>query len=285
VIELGANRYGKSQIRLVKVTRGAERHTLRDLTVAVALEGDFEAAHTEGDNANVVATDTMKNTTYALARDGLTGSIESFGRQLAAHFFDFDQVARSTVTIREHGWRPVETTAGPAPDAFIRTGEMTRTARVVAEADVFAIDAGIEDLVVMKTTKSAFEGFPRDRYTTLAEASDRLMATKVSADWGYSAPVSNDAGFDFDRAYETVRSALMESFATHFSPSVQNSVWVMGSAILEAVPEIDWVHMALPNLHHWLVDLSPFEMTNDRELYIATTEPHGLIEATVRRRS
>ena len=285
MIELGANRYGKSQIRLVKVTRGAERHTLRDLTVAIALEGDFEAAHTVGDNAKVVATDTMKNTTYALAKDGLTGSIEAFGRQLAAYFFDFEQVGRATVTIREHGWRPVDTPDGPAPDAFVRTGEMTRTARVVAEADVIAVEAGIEDLVVMKTTKSAFEGFPRDRYTTLPEASDRLMATKVSATWAYSAAVSNDAGFDFDRAFEAVRSTLLESFATHFSPSVQNSVWVMGSAILEAVPEVDWVHMALPNLHHWLVDLSPFEMTNDRELYVATTEPHGLIEATVRRRS
>jgi urate oxidase len=135
----------------------------------------------------------------------------------------------------------------------------------------------------MKTTKSAFEGFPRDRFTTLPEASDRLMATKLKATWGYAAAVANDVEFDFDRAFTTVRSTLLDSFATHFSPSVQNSVWVMGSAILEAVAEIDWVRMSLPNLHHWLVDLSPFGMTNDRELYIATTEPHGLIEATVRR--
>ena len=283
MIELGPNRYGKSQIRLVKVTRGADRHTLRDLTVAIALEGDFEAAHVTGDNANVVATDTMKNTTYALAKDGLTGSIEAFGRQLAAHFLDNPQVSRATASIREHGWRPIDTSAGPAPDAFVRGGELTRITKVEATADELAIEAGIEDLVVMKTTKSAFEGFPRDRFTTLPEASDRLMATKIRATWGYSAAASNDAAFDFDRAFETVRMMLLESFATHFSPSVQNSVWVMGSAILEAVVEVDWVHMALPNLHHWLVDLSPFDMTNDRELYIATTEPHGLIEATVRR--
>jgi urate oxidase len=283
MIELGPNRYGKSQIRLVKVTRGGDRHTLRDLTVAIALEGEFEAAHTAGDNANVVATDTMKNTTYALAKDGLSGSIEAFGRLLVAHFQDFPQVSRATAAIREHGWRPIETGAGPAPDAFLRGGEMTRTATVAATADELSIEAGIDDLVVMKTTKSAFEGFPRDRFTTLPDASDRLMATKVSATWGYAAAAANDASFDFDRAFETVRSALLDSFATHFSPSVQNSVWVMGSAILEGAPDVDWVHMALPNLHHWLVDLGPFEMTNDRELYIATTEPHGLIEATVRR--
>ena len=283
MIGLGPNRYGKSQIRLVKVTRGTDRHTLRDLTVAIALEGDFEAAHIAGDNANVVATDTMKNTTYALAKDGLTGSIEAFGRLLAAHFLDAEQVRRSTASIREHGWRPIDTADGPAPDAFVRGGEMTRTANVAATADELAIESGIDDLVVMKTTKSAFEGFPRDRYTTLPDASDRLMATKVSATWGYAAAAANDAAFDFDRAFEAVRSTLLDSFATHFSPSVQNSVWVMGSAILEAVRDVEWVHMALPNLHHWLVDLSPFEMTNDRELYIATTEPHGLIEATVRR--
>lgn len=283
MIELGLNRYGKSQIRLVKVTRGAERHTLRDLTVAIALEGDFEAAHTTGDNANVVATDTMKNTTYAVAKDGLTGSIEAFGRLLVDHFFDFPQVSRATASIREHGWRPIDTSAGPAPDAFVRGGEGTRTAQVAATADGMAVESGIDDLVVMKTTKSAFEGFPRDRYTTLPEASDRLMATKISATWGYAAAAANDADLDFDRAFETVHSTLLDSFATHFSPSVQNSIWVMGSAILEAAPGVEWVHMALPNLHHWLVDLSPFEMTNDRELYIATTEPHGLIEATVRR--
>ncbi|MCI0344954.1 MAG: urate oxidase [Chloroflexi bacterium] len=283
MIELGPNRYGKSQIRLVKVSRGADRHTLRDLTVAIALEGDFATAHTEGDNVNVVATDTMKNTTYALAQNGLDGSIEAFGRVLAAHFLDFPQVSRATASIREHGWRPIDTSAGPAPDAFVRGGESTRTAKVAASADEISVEAGIDDLVVMKTTKSAFEGFPRDRYTTLPEASDRLMATKISADWGYAAGAANDAAFDFDRAFATVRSTLLESFATHFSPSVQNSVWVMGKAILEAVPDAEWVHMALPNLHHWLVDLGPFEMTNDRELYVATTEPHGLIEATVRR--
>ena len=283
MIELGPNRYGKSQIRLVKVTRAGDHHTLRDLTVAIALEGDFETAHTTGDNANVVATDTMKNTTYALAKDGLTGSIEAFGRVLAAHFQDFAQVSLATASIREHAWRAIDVIGGPAPDAFVRGGEMTRTTKVAATADEISVESGIDELVVMKTTKSAFEGFPRDRYTTLPDTGDRLMATKISASWAYAAAAANDASFDFDRAFGLVGSTLLESFATHFSPSVQNSVWIMGKAILEAVPDVEWVHMALPNLHHWLVDLGPFEMTNDRELYVATTEPHGLIEATVRR--
>jgi len=283
VFELGANRYGKSQIRLVKVSRGTERHALRDLTVAVALEGDFETAHVGGDNTNVVATDTMKNTTYALAKDGLTGSIEAFGRLLAGHFLGFPQVSTATASIREHGWSPIETTAGPAPDAFVRGGGMTRTTSVSATREGRTVESGIDDLVVMKTTRSAFEGFPRDRFTTLPETSDRLMATKVNATWGYGAAASADTSFDFDAAFDVVRGTLLDVFATHFSPSVQNSVWVMGRAMLKAEPAIDWVRMVLPNLHHWLVEMGPFEMTNEGEIYVSTTEPHGLIEATVRR--
>ena len=282
MIELGANRYGKSQIRLVKVTRRPDQHVLRDLTVAVALEGDFADAHVTGDQANVVATDTMKNTTYALAKDGLTGSIEAFGALLAGHFAGYDQVSRATITIREHGWNPIETAAGPAPDAFMRGGGLTRTAVVSATADERSYESGIEDLVVMKTTKSAFAGFARDRFTTLAETDDRLMATKVTATWGYGAAASA-SGFDFDATFDAVRATLLDVFATHFSPAVQTSIWLMARAILEAQPSIEWVRMVLPNLHHWLVDLSAFGMTNDREIYVATTEPHGLIDATVRR--
>ena len=283
VIELGPNRYGKAQIRLVKVSRGPERHVLRDLTVAISLEGDFTTAHVDGENANVVATDTMKNTTYALAKDGLTGPIEAFGQLLASHFLEFPQVTRATASIREHGWSPIPTSTGPAPDAFVRGGGLTRVTNASATRDGLALESGIDDLVVMKTTRSAFEGFPRDRFTTLPETSDRLMATKVTAAWGYAAGSAADATFDFDTAFAGVRDTLLDVFATHFSPSVQNSIWVIGRAILEAQPAIDWVRMVLPNLHHWLVEMGPFELTNDREIYIPTTEPHGLIDATVRR--
>lgn len=286
MIELGENRYGKSQIRLVKVTRLPDRHVLRDLTVAVALEGAFVDAHVTGDQANVVATDTMKNTVYALAKDGLAGSIDAFGALLGRHFLGFEQVSRATITLREHGWAPIETTVGPAPDAFVRGGGMTRLAVVTASRDGVAYEGGIEDLVVMKTTKSAFAGFARDRFTTLPDVDDRLMATKVTATWGYGASATHrdpGEGEGFDAAFAAVRATLLDVFATHFSPAVQTSIWLMGRAILEAQPSIDWVRMVLPNLHHWLVDLSPFGMTNEREIYVATSEPHGLIDATVRR--
>lgn len=284
MIELGPNRYGKSAIRVVKVIRGAERHELRDLTVAVALEGDFETAHTEGDNSRVVATDTMKNTVYALAKDRLAGSIEEFGRALAEHFFAVPQVARATITLREHGWRRLPGSDGPSDHAFVRAADLTRSAVVAASAGRGApitIEAGIENLTVLKTTKSAFAGFPRDEYTTLPEVDDRILATKVSATWRYA----RVDGVDFDALFGGVRDTLLTAFADHFSPSVQNSIWVMGRAILEAHPEVEEVRMALPNLHHWVVDMTPFGLPNERDVFIATTEPFGLIEATVRRGS
>jgi urate oxidase len=284
--ELGDNRYGKSRIRLVTVRRGPDRHDLRDLTVAVALEGDFDAVHTRGDNANVVATDTMKNTVYALARDRLTGSAEAFGLELARHFAGYPVVSRAMIDIAEHGWARVKTGAGDAPDAFVRSGDLTRLARVfVGQDGAIEIEAGLDDLTVMKTTKSGFSGFGRDRYTTLPDVDDRLMATKIRATWGYRAERAGDAAFDFDAAWEHARATLLGSLAQHFSPSVQASIWILGTAMMDAEPAIDWVRMVLPNLHHWKVDLAPFGMDNPGEVFVSTTEPHGLIDATVRRRA
>ncbi len=278
MIELAANRYGKAAIRIVRVGRDTTPHALRDLTVAVALEGDFAAAHTDSDNRAVVATDTMKNTAYAFAADHLAGSIEAYATALARHFLEPEQVDRATVNVREHAWHAIDVGGRSAPDAFVRGGEGTRVATVVAGRDAIVVEAGIEDLVVMKTSRSAFSGFPRDRYTTLAETEDRLMATKITAIWRYGAP-----DIDFEATWEAIRGTLLEVFADHDSPSVQTSIWIMAKAMLERHAELDEVRMVLPNLHHWTADLSRFGMTNDRQVYVSTTEPHGLIEATVRR--
>jgi urate oxidase len=278
MIELAASRYGKAAIRIVRVGRDQHPQRLRDLTVAVALEGDFTAAHTDGDNAHVVATDTMKNTAYAFAADHLGGSIETYAIDLARHFLETPAVARATVNVHEHAWRSIEVDGTPADGAFVRTGEGTRVATAAVGRDGAVVDAGVEDLVVMKTTRSAFSGFPRDRYTTLAETDDRLMATKLTAIWRYGAP-----DLDFDAAWVAARDTLLEVFAEHDSASVQNSIWIMGKAILERHEELAEIRMVLPNLHHFLVDVAPFGMANDGQVYISTSEPHGLIEATIRR--
>jgi urate oxidase len=276
MIEVGPNSYGKAAIRLVKVDRHVTPHRVRDLTIAIALEGDFAASYRDGDNSAVIATDTMKNTAYALAGEHLTGAIEDYGVVLGRHFLAAGtEVERVRVSIDEHAWRPI----GAAPDAFTRDSSETRTAVVVVGRDGASVRAGIADLAVMKTTRSAFSGFPRDRFTTLKETEDRIMATKVSATWLYepNAPVG------FDPSFAGVRSTFLEVMADHHSVSVQASIWIIGKAILERHPEVAEVSMSLPNLHHWTVDLSLFGIENDREVYVSTTEPHGLIEATIRR--
>ena len=281
MIEVGPNSYGKSAIRLVKVDRSRTPHRVRDLTIAIALEGDFAASYREGDNRAVIATDTMKNTAYALAGEHLSGAIETFGLALGRHFLDAGaEVERVRLTIDEHAWLPI----GSAPDAFQRDGSATRTAGIVVGRDATEIRAGIADLTLMKTSRSAFEGFPRDRYTTLKETADRIMATKVSASWAYD-PGALDlkVRVDFDALSDAIRSTLLEVFADHHSVSVQASIWIMAKAILERHAEVTEISLSLPNLHHWTVDLSPFGIENDREVYISTSEPHGLIEATIRR--
>jgi len=278
VIELGAARYGKAGVRLMRVDRSTTPHHVRDLTVAIALEGDFVAAHTDGDNALVVATDTMKNTAYAFAKEHLDGAIETYGRALADHFLAFPQVSRATVNVREHGWRPIEVGDAPARDAFVRSGEGTRVATISATAGGVLVEAGVEDLIVLKTTRSSFEGFPRDRFTTLADTDDRMAATKLTAIWQYGSP-----DLDADASFEAIRTSLLETWADHDSPSIQTSIWIMAGVILERHDEVQEIRMVLPNLHHWLVDLSPFGLTNEREIYTPTIEPFGLIEATVRR--
>jgi urate oxidase len=275
VTTLGPNRYGKSAIRLVRVDRDAASHRVRDLTVAIALEGDFDSSYVDGDNSLVVATDTMKNTTYALAAEHLTGSIETFGAALGRHFLRDPQVERATVTIDEFAWRPI----GDAPDAFLRDRSSTRTAVVAVTRDGVAVESGIAELVVMKTSRSAFSGFPRDEFTTLAETEDRLLATKVSATWRYVDGVD----VDYDASFTAITRTLLNVFAEHHSVSVQASIWIIGRAIVERHAEVAEITMTLPNLHHWTADIERFGIPNDRQIYVSTTEPHGLIQATVRR--
>jgi len=277
VTELGPNRYGKQSIRLVRVIRGPV-HRVRDLTVDVSLEGAFDAAFVDGDNSSVVATDTMKNTVYALATEHLTGAIEAFAVDLARHFLEAEPVSAATVTIREQAWQPLAAGGVPAPDAFRRTGGSTRTAVAAAGTAGVTVDGGIEDLVVMKTGRSAFSGFPRDRYTTLREVRDRIMATRVSATWRHAGTTA-----DWDARHDGLVNTLLATFADHDSESVQHSIWVITNAMLAAEPGITEVTMRLPNLHHWLVDLAPFGGTNEGEIFVATSEPYGMIEATVRR--
>jgi urate oxidase len=278
-IVLGRNSYGKSEVRLVKVIKGTERHELRDLRVDVSLEGDFAAAHVTGDNSDLLATDTMRNTVYALASEHLVADIESFGHVLGRRFVQAGPtVEQATVRIVEYPWARIELGGRPHPHAFRRAGGGARVATVVTTAAGATFAAGIEDLLVLRTTDAGFEGFVREEFTTLPETADRIVATVVTATWDYVA-----GQLDFDRLWEGVRDAILRSFADRYSPSVQTTLYHMGEEVLKAHPEIARIHFSLPNKHHLLYDLGRFGIENDNTIFHASSEPYGLIEGTVER--
>lgn len=271
---LGRNQYGKAEVRLVKVARDTERHALEDLSVTSQLHGDFEAAHTEGDNSKVVATDTQKNTVYAFAKDGI-GSPEDFLLRLAGHFTEsFDWVTGGRWAAEQYFWDRIN----DHDHAFARNKSETRTAVLLADGGNLTLVAGLEDLTVLKSTGSEFHGFPRDKYTTLTETNDRILATDVTAKWRY-----NTLEADFNAIYAGVRAILLDAFAGTHSLALQQTMFQMGKQVLEAYPEIEEIKFSLPNKHHFLVDLSPFELENNNEVFYAADRPYGLIEATIER--
>ncbi|GAA1804636.1 factor-independent urate hydroxylase [Agromyces neolithicus] len=281
-IVLGANQYGKAEVRVVKVTRDTARHEIDDLNVTSQLRGDFAAAHLAGDNAHVVATDTQKNTIFAFARDGI-GSPEAFLLRLADHFTSsFDWVSGGRWEAERFAWDRIVADGSPHDHAFVRSGQVVRTAVVVADGADRHVLGGLHSLTVLKTTESGFEGFPRDRYTTLQETSDRILATDVAARWRYDG-VAADAGFDYDAAYESVRLLLLEAFAERYSAALQTTLFDMGSRVLERRPEIAEIRLSMPNKHHFVVDLAPFGLDNPNEVFFAADRPYGLIEAAVTR--
>jgi len=279
-IVLGQNNYGKSEVRVVKVIRGPEQHEIRDLWIDVALEGDFRAAHVSGDNTGLLATDTMRNTCYALAKEHLVSDIESFALALGRRFLDAGpSVERARVRIVEFPWSRLHPDGRPHPHAFQRGAGGNRMATVVTTADRSTFGAGIEDLLVLKTTEAGWEGFLREEYTSLPETSDRIVATVITASWDYDGCEDHD----FDRLYNGVRDKILRGFGDHYSHSVQATLYRMGEAVLRAHPEVSRIHFSLPNKHHLLYDLGRFGIENDNEIFHASSEPYGLIEGTVER--
>ncbi len=276
-ISLGRNQYGKAEVRVVTVDRSTARHQLKDLNVSSALRGDLAGAHLEGDNAHVVATDTQKNTVHALARDGI-GEIEAFGLRLARHFTDsFDWITGARVEIEEYGWDRIPVAGAAHDHAFRRLGGDVRTTVVTVDGDDAHVVSGLTGLVVMKTTESGFAGFPRDDFTTLAETDDRILATAVTARWRYDPGSAVDHG----ATYAGIRDTLLATFATGYSSALQQTLYAMGHAVLEAYPQVAEIRLSMPNRHHFLVDLSPFGLDNPDVVYHAADRPYGLIEGTV----
>jgi urate oxidase len=273
---LGRNRYGKAGVRLVRVRRDQPRHVINDLTVAVALQGDFDDAHITGDNARILPTDTMKNTVYALSLEHLQGSIEEFGIQLARHFLGAAPCTSARIKIQEHLWRRIPVDGRAHDHSFTREGSEVRTARVTATADEVEIRGGLRGLYLLKTTRSGFVRYIKDKYTTLPETTDRIFATVLNAEWIYESGTH-----DYDKLWVDARAAIEETFAQHDSLSVQHTLYAMGDEVLKRCRPIERIRFVLPNKHHLLVDLSRFGLENRNEVFVATSEPYGLIEGEV----
>ena len=271
------NRYGKSRIRLVKIRRARGAHAVADLTIDVQMEGAFEAVYVDGDNRSCLPTDTMKNTVYALARQDPIDHVEAFALRLADHFLAKPAVSRVRITATEDEWAHHTRAERPDPHAFVLRGGEQWTTMVTRDAQRTEVVSGLTNLVVMKTSQSAFSAFPRDEYTTLPETEDRILATSITATWTYR---SADVDFGVRRR---IRSALLDTFACHASKSVQHTLHAMGEAALAACRDIASITLTLPNRHHLLVDLTPFGLDNPNDVFVATDQPFGLIEATVAR--
>ena len=288
-VEMVANRYGKSRVRLLKVTHGSgedpDRNEVFEWTVQVLLTGDFEAAHTVGDNSKIVATDTMKNTVYSLARKSSARTMEGFAVELIDHLMGRNpQVSGARVQMEAALWKRLTVDGTAHPDTFMRGSNEVQTATVdQARGEGARFTAGFARLNLLKTANSAFWGFQRDELTTLPETRDRVFGTEVEASWSYDRN-SSSGEVAFETARTVARETMLRVFANHVSESVQHTLFAMAEAALLAVPEMEEIQLAMPNKHCLLIDLSRFGQDNPNEIFVPTDEPHGYIEARVRRR-
>jgi len=277
---LGENRYGKSRVRLSRITRDVNHHDFNEWTVHVLLEGDFATSFTEVDNSKVLPTDTMKNTVYYVARESKATTIEEFAKEYGDYLLmNNPQVSKASVEVEEKAWERLVMDGVAEPATFKLGGPEVQTVHATREkGGEWAITSGVDGLTILKTTKSAFTGYIKDRLTTLKPVTDRILGTRATVKWEYNSGATNYA-----EVRARVNAALLKEFAAHNSKSVQHTLFDMGKAALEAAPEIARITLTMPNLHHLLADLSPFGQDNPNHIFVPIDEPHGTIEATIKR--
>ncbi len=271
-VELAANTYGKSRVRLIKLARGRDRHDLKEITFQILFRGDFASCYESGDNSKILPTDTIKNTVYALARRHAIESIEGFAGRLIEHFLaNNPQVSDVRVEMTEHLWSRI------APAAFTRENRK-RTAVVTGTRAGMTFEAGIDDLTILKSSGSAFAGYIQDPYTTLKETQDRIFATAVRATWRYAEAV------DFNARWEAIVETILNTFAAHHSLSVQHTLHAIGQEVLKRFADVAEIELTMPNKHALLVDLAPFGLDNPNEVFLPIDEPSGFIQGKLVRR-
>jgi len=282
--KLHANRYGKSRVRLMRLTKYFSHHDLDEWTVQILLTGDFDTAHTLGDNSKILPTDTMKNTVYFVARESKADSMEAYAQELADYILTRNpQVSAAEVVIESTLWKRLTVDAKPFPTAFMRGSDERQTTTVARHQNQpFTITSGLDRLTLLKTSQSAFTGYIKDSLTTLPETTDRLFGTALKAEWPYT-PEAIASGIQFNKVRTHLREVMVSAFAKHDSLSVQQTLFAMAEAALDHTALIDEIYLLMPNKHNLLVDLARFGQDNPNHIFVPTDEPHGTIEATVHR--
>jgi urate oxidase len=281
---LGENRYGKSRVRLSRITRRGNSHDFSEWSVRVLLRGDFETSFTAADNSSLLPTDTMKNTVYSIARSSKSETMEEFAMELGDHFLSNNaHVAAADIEISEKAWERLVVNGigngSSEPTTFKLGGpELATTHATRRQNHPWQIISGIQDLTILKTTKSAFTGYIVDKLTTLQPTTDRIFGTAATVTWNYTS-----TAIPFTEVRSRILAALLKTFAGHDSQSVQHTLFDMGQAALAAAPEIARITLTMPNLHHLLANLTPFGQDNPNHIFIPIDEPHGYIEATIER--
>ncbi|NLU65942.1 factor-independent urate hydroxylase [Streptomyces sp. HNM0574] len=292
---LGQNQYGKAENRVVKIVRDGDTHHIKDLNVSVALSGDLDDVHYSGSNAHVLPTDTTKNTVFAFAKEHGIESAEQFAIHLARHFVDScEPIHRARIRVEEYSWERIASSdansrfigADEVSHSFVRKGQETRTAQVTYDGENFEVLSGLKGLTVMNSTNSEFWGYIKDKYTTLQEDYDRILATEVASVWRHGWDCDEKRMPNWEKSYEQTKKHMLQAFAETYSLSLQQTLFQMGARIINSRAEVDEIRFSMPNKHHFRVDLSPFDMKNeaaDGAVYYAADRPYGLIEATVLR--
>ena len=277
--KLVTQRYGKARVRVLKILREGATHTVKEIDVTALLEGDFASSYTDGDNSKVVPTDTIKNTINVFAKKHLGHQVEGFAQILGEHFVkNYAQVRRAEITVSERAWNRLQIDGKSHPHSFQGGADARMFTRVACEPGSHTVQSGIRDLMILKSTESGFEGYPKCDLTTLPETADRILATSFTGTWTYAKAPSN-----YPAANASILAAMLKVFALNYSPSAQTTLFQMGGAALQACAEISRLELAMPNKHYLLIDLSPFGLENKNEVFLPTDEPHGQIEATIER--
>jgi urate oxidase len=217
----------------------------------------------------------MKNTVYVLAKQLRWNDIETFARGLAGHFLSrVPQLRQVKIEISEIPWEHI----GRHTTAFVQRGAERRITELTASRSRRLITSGLRNLQILKTAHSAFTGFTKDEFTTLADTEDRLFGTVLDADWTYTR-----ADIDSNALHNSIREMLLNTFAEHHSLSVQHTLFAMAEAVVNAFDVVGEIHLTMPNKHCLPVDLAKFGLENSNQVFIPVDEPSGYIEARVTR--